>query len=214
MTEQMKYPRTSHLPHSPGATSDDKWISKSGLAFLKDSNNHITVTEKLDGSNYTMTRNHSFGRSIDANSNHWDTYVKQLWSIIRNEIPEGWRITGENMYARKSVAYDDLPGVFIVFGIWDENDTLLSWEDMKVYAEMLNLPTVPVIYSGTDYEEAIKAWENSHTDEESEGYVIRSSHEIKLSEFSEKVAKWVRHNHVRTADDWRRRDDYELNTFR
>jgi len=213
MTEHLKYPRTSHLPFSPGATSDDKWISKDGLSFLQNDANELIVTEKMDGSNFTMTHSTCFGRSVDANSNHWDNYAKQIWASFHTEIPEGWRITGENMYARKSVSYNDLPGVFIVFGIWDENDTLLSWDDMNEYTDMLSLPVVSLLYRGHSFSEAVSAWDQSHNEEVSEGYVVRSSEAILANDFSQRVAKYVRKNHVRTSDDWRRRDDYELNTF-
>lgn len=213
MTENLKYPRTRHLPDSPGATSDDKWLSPAGLAFLRDPANAVVVTEKMDGSNFTMTRSTCFGRSVDAHTNHWDSIVKQLWSGVRFDIPEGWRLSGENMYARKSVSYENLPGPFILFGVWDENDTLLSWDDTKEVAEMLNLPHAPELYTGSSFEEAVSVWARTHNTDSSEGFVVRSVDPIPAVLFSSRVAKWVRADHVRTADDWRRRDDYAVNTF-
>lgn len=212
MTEQVKYPRTSHLPFSPGATSDDKWASDECLNFLMDSANELIVTEKMDGSNYTMTRNHAFGRSVDANSNHWDNSHKSIWAQIRFDIPEGWRISGENMYARKSVSYDDLPGVFTIFGIWDDNDNLLSWDDTVEWAGMLGLSHVDLLYRGFNFKDAVKTWGSTHDTETSVGFALRSAAKIETGIFSERVAKWVRADHVRTAGDWRRRDDYALNT--
>lgn len=45
--EKYKYPRTRHLPSSPGATSDDKFISDfSGFKGKK-----VVITEKMDGEN-------------------------------------------------------------------------------------------------------------------------------------------------------------------
>lgn len=214
MTELLKYPRTPHLPYSLGMTSDDKLISPTGLEFLQNAANELVVTEKMDGSNYTMTRSTCFGRSVDARSNHWDNYVKSLWAGINYLIPEGWRVTGENMYARKSVSYDNLPGVFLVFGVWDEQDNLLSWDNICQYSELLDLPVVRLLYRGHDFDEASKAWGNSLNDEISEGFVMRHAEKIPGDKFSERVAKYVRANHVRTEDTWRRRDDYELNTFK
>lgn len=44
------YPRTAHLPWSPGATSDDVRIADlSGLTGRE-----VVVTEKLDGENTTL----------------------------------------------------------------------------------------------------------------------------------------------------------------
>lgn len=45
--KQYKYPRTPHLPWSPGATSDDKYIS----SFESFRGKQIVVTEKMDGEN-------------------------------------------------------------------------------------------------------------------------------------------------------------------
>lgn len=211
MSELRKYPRTPHLLNSPGATSDDKWVSGRGLENLK--NSLLVVTEKMDGSNYTMTRNYSYGRSVDARSNHWDSRVKQLWSSLSEHIPEGWRFSGENMYARKSVAYENLPGCFILFGIWDESDNLLSWESTIEWAELLELPLPRVLYHGDEFNQATTAWGKILNDEISEGFVVRNARTFHADEFQNNVAKYVRSNHVRTSDDWRRRDDYELNDF-
>lgn len=45
--EKRKYPRTPHLPWSPGATSDDKYIQD--LNSFK--GRKIVITEKMDGEN-------------------------------------------------------------------------------------------------------------------------------------------------------------------
>jgi hypothetical protein len=45
-----KYPRTFHLPDSPGATADDK--IQHDLSWL---DGELVVTEKLDGGNLTFT---------------------------------------------------------------------------------------------------------------------------------------------------------------
>ena len=73
-------------------------------------------------------------------------------------IPDDWRVCGESMWARRSIAYRDLPGVFIVFGIWDETDTLLGWDDTVDWAQRLELPVVPVLYRGGSLTEARAAW--------------------------------------------------------
>ena len=208
----MKYPRTPHLPFSPGATSDDKWISQKSLESLKTSSD-LLVTEKMDGGNITFYRDYFHGRSIDSGVHAWEKRTASLWGQVRYEIPDKWRISGESMYARRSVSYEDLPGVFMVFGIWDETNTLLSWDDTQEWADLLGLPVVPVLYRGNDYEDAISAWKSMKNDQESEGFVLRDAGRIHYDDFENKVAKYVRKNHVRTRSDWRHRDDFELNTF-
>lgn len=210
--EQVKYPRTSHLPFSPGATSDDKWIGADGLSYLQ-SGIELIVTEKMDGGNLTFTRDHFFARSIDSGTHVWDNVAKSLWAVKRFDIPQGWRISGESMLARRSVAYDNLPGPFIVFGIWDDTNSLLSWDYMIEWTELLELPVVPLLYRGNSFNDAKDAWGKSRDASVSEGYVMRDSGIIAYDDFNTKVAKWVRNNHVQTSDYWRHRDDFGLNKF-
>lgn len=117
------------------------------------------------------------------------------------------------MMAQRSVAYTDLPRVFMVFGIWDETNTLLSWSEMEQWVELLDLPVVPVLYRGTDFSEAVTAWERSYSPESSEGFVVRDAGRIHYDQFTERFAKYVRANHVRTSSDWRNRDDFARNGF-
>jgi hypothetical protein len=207
-----KYPRTPHLPESQTISSDDKKATPDTLSYLQ-SGIDLVVSEKLDGGNLTFMREHFYARSLDSGTHLWDTRAKQLHAEIAHEIPNNWRISGESMYARRSVDYDNLPGVFMVFGIWDETNTLLSWDETTEYANMLSLPMVPVLYRGTDYQKAISVWGKTLNDEISEGFVIRDAGKIAYDDFTHKAAKYVRANHVRTDASWRGRDDFDLNTF-
>lgn len=206
-----KYPRTPHLPFSEGATSDDKWMSPSGLAHLR-SGIDLVVTEKMDGGNMTMSRDFIHARSLDASSQPWDSRAKALWASIRWNIPEGMRISGESVYARRSVTYEHLQGPFLVFGAW-MGDTLLGWDETVEWAELLNLPTVPVLYRGDSFEDAACAWSKVRTPSNSEGFVIRDANEFDYKDFSEHIAKYVRAGHVQTSADWRHRDDFAVNGF-
>ena len=52
LSDKVKYPRSYHLPFSPGATSDDKkWTNEQAIAYT--TGKDLVVTEKLDGSNVT-----------------------------------------------------------------------------------------------------------------------------------------------------------------
>jgi hypothetical protein len=207
-----KYPRTPHLPSSLGMTSDDKMASAETLAYLK-SGIELTVSEKMDGGNISLYPNYFHARSLDGTSHAWDSPAKALHARIKHEIPQGWRITAESMYARRSVSYDQLEGPLYVFGIWDETNTLLSWDDMTAYAEMLSLPVVPLLYRGTDFKKAVSTWGEQKDDKTSEGFVLRDVGRIPYDDFAKHVAKYVRANHVQTSADWRSRDDFALNGF-
>lgn len=212
MSVAIKYPRTPHLPTSLGSTSDDKHATKEALAHLG-SGIELVCTEKLDGGNLTMSRDHFHARSLDSGTQPWDVPAKALWAAVRHDIPEGWRVSGESMYARRSVAYDSLDGVFIVFGIWNQHNRLLSWVQMEEWCELLGLPHVPLLYRGTDFAAAQSAWGKLKDDTVSEGFVVRNAGEFAYEDFGFNVAKWVRANHVRTSADWRHRDDFVVNGF-
>lgn len=212
MNNVQKYPRTPHLPFSQTATSDDRFITAEALASLSTMED-LVVTEKMDGGNVTLYSDFIHARSTSGSLGPWDGMVKRLWEQIRYDIPTGWRITGESMWAERSVAYSNLPGVFMIFGVWDENNVLRSWDETEEWAELIGLPTVPVLYRGGDFKAAVKAWGSQLNDNVSEGYVVRNAGEFHYDSFSENMAKWVRADHVRTSADWRHRDDFAINGF-
>lgn len=211
-TTRYKYPRTPHLPFSEGMTSDDKMATASTMAYLQ-SGIELVVTEKLDGGNVSLYPDYFHARSLDSGTHAWDTLAKRIWSQVRFNIPTGWRVTGESLQARRSVAYDSLEGPLYVFGIWDENNNLLSFDDMTEFANMLELPVVPTLYRGTNYKAATQAWSKSLDSTVSEGFVLRDAGVIPYSDFGQHVAKFVRANHVQTSASWRGRDDFALNGY-
>lgn len=202
-----KYPRTWHLPASPGATSDDKRMrTTDGLS------GELVVTEKMDGGNITLSREYFHARSTDASAQPWDYPAKALWAGVRHLIPEDVRFSAESLYARRSVAYDGLPNFLMVFGAW-RGTTLLSWDETVELAESLGLPVVPVLYRGSDLRDALAAWSAQKDISTSEGFVVRTADPIELAEFGARVGKWVRSGHVQTGATWRQRDDFERNTL-
>jgi hypothetical protein len=213
MSIPVKFPRIGHLPGSPGATSDDRWLSPEGLAYLR-SVIDLVVTEKMDGGNVTMMRDHFYARSVHSGTHPWDTYARRLWSKVRFDIPDGWRISGESLYARRSVGYDALPGYYMVFGVWDAEGSLLSWDTTVEWADLLGLPTVPVLYRGVDFKQAVNVWTRMRDPATSEGFVIRDAGPVASADFSQRIAKYVRAGHVQTPGLWRHRDDFEVNGMR
>src|SRR4029453_4897485 len=177
-----KYPRTYHLPDSPGATGDDD--IQPDVSWL---DGELAVTEKLDGGHLTFTRDAMYARSPDSGTDAWDRPAKALWAMTAYRIPDDWRGCGESMWARRSIAYTDLPGVFIVFGIWDETDTLLGWDDTVDWAHRLELPVGPVFYRGGSLLEGRAGWRAPRDAETSEGFVVRATGRIPAAEFSHKV---------------------------
>lgn len=199
MSQRTKYPRTPHLPWSESATSDDKRLVDTGCFEGSD----VVVTEKMDGENTTLYTDYIHARSLDSKHHPSRNWVKQLQGRIGYQIPEGWRICGENMYAQHSIAYDALESYFYVFSIWDETNRCLSWDDTVEWAQMLNLTTPPVLYRGTWSEEKVQ--ELTFDPERMEGYVVRNTKGFAYQDFSRNIAKSVRANHVQTDEHWMHR---------
>ena len=196
MSTSYKYPRTPHLPWSPGASGDDLHLT-SHKNFEAQA---VVVTEKLDGENTSLYRNHIHARSLDSRHHPSRDWVKALHGNIKHLIPEGWRVCGENVYAKHSVYYANLTSYFYVFSVWDEDNTCLAWDDTLVWAAKLGLEPVPVLYEGNWDELPIKTLPLNL--EKQEGYVVRKRAAFPYADFSNSVAKWVRKNHVQTDQHW------------
>lgn len=201
-TKYIKYPRTFHCPWSGYVGEDDRIATDLGVF-----NERIVVTEKMDGENTTMYRDKLHARSVDGNSHWTQSYVRSIHSRIAYEIPEDWRICGENLYAKHSIEYTDLESYFYIFSIWNEKNECLSWNETVEWCELLDLPHVPVLFDGkwTEQPEKIHKhlWEKKVDEKCHEGYVIRSADKFAYNEFRSKVLKYVRKNHVTTATHWK-----------
>ncbi len=192
----VKYPRTPHLPWSPGASADD--IVQGGVASFEGKT--VVVTEKRDGENTTLYRDHSHARSVDSRHHPSRAWVKQLQGQIGHLIPQGWRVCGENLYAAHSISYQDLTSYFEVFSIWNDENFCLNWEDTLEWCALLGLEHVPVLYRGLWDEERIRDFSVDTTRQE--GYVVRTESGFSFDRFSDHIAKWVRKGHVTTDEHW------------
>ncbi len=162
------------------------------------------MTEKMDGENTSMYVDHIHARSLDSKSHPSRAWVKQFHAGMRFDIPEGFRVCGENMFAKHSIHYANLPSYFLVFGVYDQDNTCLSWDETKDWCEMLGLHTVPELYHGPWDESLIKSlWTGTSTfGGEGEGYVVRVARSFPWSDYWECAAKCVRENHVTTSSHW------------
>jgi hypothetical protein len=195
-TNKFKYPRTFHLPFSEGVTSDDKVLKDLSCFEGKE----IIISEKRDGENTTMMNDCFFARSLDSNNHPSRNWVKGLWGKINYNIPDKWRICGENLYAKHSIGYDELNSYFEVFNIWTEDNVCLSWDNTVTWCILLGLEPVPVIYRGIFDIEMLK---NLKIDpDKQEGFVVRLADSFKYEDFGKSVAKWVRKGHVQTDEHW------------
>ncbi len=218
MSWSRKYGRTYHFPFSPGTTSDDRinfdwWDDVSQIETL-------IHTEKLDGENTCLNKYGVFARSHAAPTRHpWANYLRERWSWMRHELGE-LEIFGENLYAIHSIEYTDLDEHFFVFGV-RHLDKWLSWEEVEFYAQYFGLPTVPVVQEvepldaesfESDLLEIVRepsVFESVDNFTKTpccmEGVVTKNKGEYPVEDAMHHVFKYVRKDHVKTDEHWRRK---------
>ncbi|QIQ02165.1 RNA ligase family protein [Streptomyces liangshanensis] len=198
VTERVHYPRTPHLPWSPGATPDD--VRVADLSGLR--GREVVVTEKLDGENTTLYADGMHARSLDSAHHPSRAWVKGLQGRIGAGIPAGWRVCGENVYARHSIAYTELDSWFYGFSVW-AGERCLDWDRTVRFLGGLGLPVPPVLWRGVLDERAVRALRATRLDaDRQEGYVVRTVEGFAREEFGRRTAKWVRPGHVQTDTHW------------
>lgn len=210
-TTWVKYPRTYHLPWSPGVGSDDRIIED--LSHF--TGEEVVVTEKMDGECTTLYRDHWHARSVDSKSHPTRSWVANYWGGIAQDIPEGWRVCGENLYATHSIKYSDLRSYFLGFSLWDDRNFCRGWDETQEWFSLLGIESVPVLYRGRFDERRIKALSEDPRLKDRghhEGYVVRLAAAFPASRFRHAVAKYVRADHVQTSGDWLNRGRFETNS--
>ncbi|WP_406208395.1 AAA family ATPase [Kitasatospora sp. NBC_01560] len=193
---RVHYPRTPHLPWSPGAAADD--VRAGDLAGLAGA--EVVVTEKLDGENTSVYRDGLHARSLDSAHHPSRAWVKALQGRIGPRIPPGWRVCGENLFARHSIPYTDLESWFYGFSVWTGEDHCLGWDDTVRFLHRLGVPAPRVLWRGRYDERALRALRLDTGRQE--GFVVRTAAGFPRGEFGRRVAKWVRPQHVRTDTHW------------
>jgi len=198
-SEHVKYPRTYHLPWSPGMNRDDRMMSDISVF----EGQRVIIGEKLDGENTSVYTDYLHARSLDNDSHPSKSWVKNFAFQRAYNIPQGWRVCGENLYAKHAIHYtkekgNALKSYFYMFSIWNEKNICLDWDETKEWAELLDIPLFPVFYDGiwdmNVINELNKKMEtNTNT---IEGYVVRLAREYHYSEFKNVCGKYVRKNHI------------------
>lgn len=180
----MKFPRTPHLPGSK-ATSDDIW------ADFKPSGEYV-ATEKMDGSNIMLNNKKFITRKGSVSNADWTYPARLTQQTVGHLIPNGIWLAGELLTWRKSIAYENLPGDFMVFSAIKGN-TVLPWDEAVKIATDCGLPVVPVLSRGS-FENVVKE-ARSQIDESKEGFVVRPVESFNLSLYEKHVAKYVAPHH-------------------
>lgn len=192
-----KYGRTYHLPISPGATSDDKVML--GLDGLM--TDDLVVTEKMDGENTTIHRGGSHARSPDSRYHPSRDWLKGFAARISPQLAEDERIVGENVYARHSVGYDELPSYFLGFG-WIVGDEIQSWDATLSRFGELGIAAVPTLFRGPYRPGLFEGFAGSLDRTKQEGFVARIATAFPEADMPLLMGKYVRAGHVQEETHW------------
>jgi hypothetical protein len=200
----MKYPKTLHLPWSPGVTKADK-IAPSIDHLI---NKQIVLLEKLDGECTSMFHDRIHARSEESSHHPSRSWVKGFWGEICHRIPKDVQIVGENMYAKHSIYYNKLDTYFYGFAAIKGNK-FLGWVDTIKLFEKICIEPVPTLSFGPltiSYirKMLLKPEFTPSFGRGMEGYVLRPISDFPVNEFNKWVLKYVRKDHVQTNIHWRK----------
>jgi hypothetical protein len=192
-TPYVKFPRTYHLPWSDGLTSDDRMMPSTDALHGK----RVVVQVKLDGENTSLYRDYIHARSLDSQTDVTRSWIKNLHNQIRMDIPDGWRLSVENLFAKHTIKYENSEWAkekdfAILFRVWDDKNRALSWDETKEWGQLLGLRTSDVLYDGI-FDEAVlrKLYRPTHNGDELEGYVCWNAESFHYKDYRRMVGKYV-----------------------
>lgn len=140
----VKFPRTMHLPSSENLQNNDRRI-KNLDAFR---GQEVVISVKRDGEGSTLYTDYLHARSIDSKDHPTRSVLRAIHASLKHEIPPGYRICGENLYAVHSIEYDDLRSHFECFAIFDPVNRVLSWDEMTEYCALIGVGVAPGFENG------------------------------------------------------------------
>lgn len=192
-----KYGRTSHLPISPGTTNDDKVMSSLERLMVDD----LIITEKMDGENTTIHRLGMHARSPDSMYHPSRDWVKGFAASIAPQLETDERIVGENLFARHSLAYEELPSFFMGFA-WIIDGEVQAWDTTLVKFAELGITPVRELYRGPFHECLLQKVAQQLDLSKQEGFVVRDAGKFDESAMPVCMGKYVRPDHVQSDVHW------------
>jgi hypothetical protein len=206
-----KYCSTPHWPWSETVHRDDTvHIDPEGFV-----GHEVVITEKLDGGNTCLWNGEVYARSTSQPSRAgWMAMVRKhhAWKTVGAD--PSLVLYGEDLYGIHSIEYepmleDQTYRLFAAREMSATQDRFLEWDFVEAEAAVLQVPTVPVLFRGVfDSTKSITEWFVKNLRDPSsiggprEGFVMRHVGAFATSEFSQKVAKYVRAHHVQTDQHW------------
>ncbi|KKQ99976.1 MAG: hypothetical protein UT24_C0019G0016 [Candidatus Woesebacteria bacterium GW2011_GWB1_39_12] len=186
---RFKYPRTFHMPFSPGALSDDKKLKDCSQFEGKE----VVIFVKIDGENFQVySDGYMHARSLSKPNHPSQAWAKNYLSQRAYLIPEGWRLSCENVYAEHSIHYSNLDNYVYLFAIWNERNEVLPFDELVEWSELLDITLCPVLWRGIWDEEIVRnIYRSKYNLDDMEGWVSWTTHGFHYKDFHKNVAKYV-----------------------
>lgn len=107
----------------------------------------------------------------------------------------------ENLYAKHSIYYPDLPDYVIGLFVFDEHNYCLDYDTTLEWFDLLEVVPAKDLYRGQDFKKIITMPSTLNLDTQ-EGFVVRTTKGFYFKDFINHVVKWVRPNHVPDSEHW------------
>jgi hypothetical protein len=221
-TFKVRHFRTRHFRFSPYVEAgrlpegDDKVL----FDLSRFEGQRVVALAKMDGSQTSVYRNYVHGRTPDFKSNpmwHWLQNFATRWQY---EIPEGWRVNLENLWAAVTTAiqYSHLPQYTMAWMVWNEKNECLSFDEtvegvalfdqiVRESGDPHGLPMPKVLYDGPFDPAALRAAMVPALDGDPlEGLVVRTAAGFQFRDSDRHIGKLVRAGHQVRHDGMFRRN--------
>ncbi len=149
-----KFPRTHHLFALQTLNRDDLLHEKTDQFYKCP----VTCEEKIDGSNIgfslhpdnpskivVQNRSHYVTKDSHSQFKALDQWMQEHYDELMTVLQLGYLIFGEWMYAKHSILYDQLPGYFIAFDLF-ESRTKQYLSVAKRNQILQQYTTIPIIH--------------------------------------------------------------------
>ncbi|MEO0859533.1 MAG: RNA ligase family protein [Pseudomonadota bacterium] len=111
------------------------------------------------------------------------------------------RLVGEYLFAKHSIAYDNLPSYFLGFA-WIVGDEVQGWDETVDRFKELGIKPVPALHRGQFNDATVTSVVENLDLQKQEGFVVRSVSSFPEREMATHIAKYVREGHVQSDTHW------------
>ncbi len=161
----------------------------------------LIITEKMDGENTTIHSSGTHARSPDSRYHPSRDWVKAFAAGISPQLEDDERIVGENLFAKHSVAYKELPSYFLGFS-WIVGHEIQSWDATLGRFKELGVVPVAELYRGPYYDRLFEKVAEQLDLSKQEGFVARDAAAFNENSMPFCMGKYVRADHVQSETHW------------